>query len=154
MKLIGLVAAGVMLASAGAAQADDWRIVGATADTVSGIDREGIRIRGSSRIFWSVVVQATPGEMGELHSLFRIEMNCEEGTMRFLSTVIYGEGDIPIASSERVTPWAAIVPGSNAEMFTGPICDDEWIEGSWDDVTSFIRDVREVLNTPSQPGEA
>lgn len=128
MKIIGLVAAGVMLASAGAAQAQsregDWRHVGSTSEFQLAVDASTIHVSGSTRRYWTVAVPKVPAE--EDYGLMLTVMDCDEGTHQILQGTTYDRSGMPLESQTTPTDRAYVIPGTVNATIRAAVCEGEW----------------------------
>lgn len=126
MKAVG-IAAVLLLASAGAAEAESWRLAAIATNELRGVDTDSIRSIGSRRDHWVIVVKDVPSRPGESYILVHEEADCERRTTKTLGIIVYDvDGNVlDSGEGERVSD---VVPGSFGESQFNAVCTETWLD--------------------------
>lgn len=91
MRAIGFAAV-LMLASAGAAEAGEWRYASNSDTVIFGFDAASVIVNGRSRSFWSVQVERQTKTVGDVtfdYSVARTVVDCDRVTKSETTTAYY-----------------------------------------------------------------
>lgn len=148
--MIGAMLATALCATATASYAGDWVILTGTQNSVMAVDRETVRRRGSSAMFWVAYVPGRTEEAGATTYDYQIQQwegDCDRSTVRFTVIYFHGlEGDVrDIRESDL--PALPAPPDSNFGRVLTRVCNEDWGEGSpFANVNEIARLARTIMD--------
>jgi hypothetical protein len=151
MKAIG-IAALLLLATAGAAEAGDWRFVASNSTRVFGYDAGSLRRSGTVVTVWEITVEkdraAAAGIAGYDYYLVRSRFDCADYTRTMISSSYYlMDSDSPVVSDRFDGQTDDIIPDTVGARSIDAVCADQAGTPGLDTARTFARTARDFLRT-------
>lgn len=149
MKLIGMIAAGVMLATAGAATAGEWVAIAGNRDAIIGIDRESIVRSGNTVSGWLAwVFHDTQQDVVPPvdYALMQVRFDCDAMTLTHLGFVSYRMPEEAVGRYAEEQSPIAINPNTTWDLIARRLCSGDTAQGETEFGTSgeLARAIRDI----------
>ncbi|MNQ74868.1 hypothetical protein D3C85_896380 [compost metagenome] len=146
MKIMTCALAASMLL-AGAAQAGEWRTVGADQATATFLDTSTIRTpaQGAKKLAWLAHGLAATDAQGIDYFMTRIEFDCSAMTIAEQSVYAYSLAGQIMGSSTTPKPAEPVIPDSRGQQMHRAVCDGTDVAAS-ERVTEVLALYRQILS--------
>ncbi|MFK0297976.1 surface-adhesin E family protein [Brevundimonas sp. NPDC090276] len=145
MKIMTCAVAASMLL-AGAAQAGEWRIIGADQATATFLDTSTIRIpaQGAKKTAWLAHGLAATDAQGIDYFMTQIEFDCAAMTLAEQSVHAYSLAGQVVESSTTRKPAEPVIPDTRGQQMHRAVCDGTDVAAS-ERVTEVLALYRQIL---------
>jgi len=145
MRSVGLVVAGVVALSAGAAHAEDWVFVAGGHEAIVAVDRDTIRTNGNLKTYWSAWVKREATD-GVGYILVRQEVDCDRDLVTQIAGRTYSEAGQMLLNSNTRLDTESITPGTvDADMAAKVCANDLRANARPMTLATFVVTSRELL---------